>query len=239
MALIRLDRLLSNRGYCTRSEAQALAKHGRVLVQGETVRSVALKVDPAQVTLDGEALDPEGLVLMLHKPTGYTCSHKDAGLLVYELLPPRYLQRKPGLSTVGRLDRDTTGLVLITDDGNLLHRLAAPRHKVEKVYEVWLEVSLTGHEAELFGRGGMLLPDDPDPLRPARLEVLGPRHALLALTEGRYHQVKRMFEALGNRVTRLHRPRFGPLELGDLAEGTFRALTRQEEAALREAVGQA
>ncbi len=239
MALTRLDKLLSNRGYCTRSEAQALARQGRLLVQGQPVRTAAQKVDATEVTLDGEPLDPEGLLLMLHKPAGFTCSHKDAGDLVYNLLPGRYARRSPVLSTVGRLDRDTTGLLLLTDDGHLLHRLAAPRHKVEKVYEAWLESDLAGDEAEVIARGGLMLPDDPHPLHPALLSVLEPRHVLLTLTEGRYHQVKRMFEALGNRVVRLHRPRFGPLELGDLAEGQYRPLTDAEEAALRAAVGQA
>lgn len=237
MALIRLDRLLANRGYCTRSEALALVRKGRVLVGGQPLRSAAGKVDPAEVTFDGEPLDPERLLLVLHKPGGYTCSHKDSGELVYQLLPDRYLVRNPALSTVGRLDRDTTGLLLLTDDGDLLHRLASPKHKVEKVYEAWLEADLAGNEAEIFARGDLVLPDETEPLQPARLEVLEPRHVLLAVTEGRYHQVKRMFEAVGNRVERLHRPRFGPLELGDLEEGAFRPLTDAEETALRAAVG--
>lgn len=237
MALIRLDRLLSNRGYCTRSEAQTMARRGLVLVKGEPVRSAAVKVEPVDVTVEGEPLDPERLLLMLHKPAGYTCSHKDSGELVYQLLPDRFMQRNPAPSTVGRLDRDTTGLLLITDDGDLLHRLAAPKHKVEKVYEAWLESDLRGDEVELFAQGGMVLPEDPEPLRPARLEVLEPRHVLLIVTEGRYHQVKKMFEAVGNRVERLHRPRFGPLELGDLPEGQVRPLTPEEEASLLAAVG--
>lgn len=232
MALTRLDKLLSNRGYCTRSEAQDLARQGRVLVDGQTVRSAALKVDPAVVTLDGEPLDPEGLLLMLHKPPGYTCSHKDAGVLVYALLPERYLRRNPVLSTVGRMDRDTTGLLLLTDDGGLVHRLTSPRHKVEKVYEVWLERDLEDDAAEILARGGLVLPEDPHPLLPADLEVVEPRFVRLTLVEGRYHQVKRTFEALGNRVVRLHRPRFGPLELGDLPEGSFRPLTEAERSAL-------
>ncbi|MGI5844903.1 MAG: pseudouridine synthase [Candidatus Xenobium sp.] len=232
MALIRLDKLLSNLGYCTRSEARDLARQGRVLVDGQTVSSAALKVDPAAVTLDGETLDPEGLLLMLHKPPGYTCSHKDAGVLIYTLLPERYLRRNPVLSTIGRLDRDTTGLLLLTDDGALLHRLTSPRYKVEKVYEVWLERDLEDDAAKTLTRGGLMLPEEPHPLLPADLEVVEPRFVRLTLVEGRYHQVKRTFEALGNRVLRLHRPRFGALELGDLPPGSFRPLTEAERLAL-------
>lgn len=234
---VRLDRLLSNRGYCTRSEAQGLVRRGRVLVKGLPVKSAADKVDPADVTVDGEPVDPERLLLLLHKPAGYTCSHKDSGSLVYGLLPARYMARNPAPSTVGRLDRDTTGLLLITDDGDLLHRLASPKYKLPKVYEAWLESDLRGDEARVFASGTLVLPEETDPVKPAVLEVLEPRHVLLTLTEGRYHQVKRMFEAVGNKVARLHRPRFGPLTLGDLEEGQARPLTTEEEAALRAAVG--
>lgn len=234
---VRLDRLLSNRGYCTRTEAQLLVRRGRVLVKGERVKTAAEKVSPDDVTFDGEPLDPERLLLLVNKPAGYTCSHKDSGSLVYQMLPDRYMQRNPPPSTVGRLDRDTTGLLLITDDGDLLHRLASPKHKVPKVYEAWLERDLGGDEGTIFASGTLVLPEETEPVKPAPLEVLEPRHVLLTLVEGRYHQVKRMFEAVGNQVVRLHRPQFGPLTLGDLPEGGVRPLTPEEEAALRAAVG--
>lgn len=234
---VRLDKVLSNRGYCTRTEAQGLVRRGRVLVGGQTLRSAAEKVDPATVTIDGEPLDPERLLLMMHKPAGYTCSHKDSGSLVYGLLPERYMARNPQPSTVGRLDRDTTGLLLITDEGDLLHRLASPKHKVPKIYEARLAHDLAGSEVEVFASGTLVLPEETEPVKPAVLEVLEPRFVRLTLTEGRYHQVKRMFEALGNLVVRLHRPQFGPLTLGDLPEGEVRPLTPEEEAALRAAVG--
>ena len=161
---------------------------------------------------------------MLHKPAGYTCSTRDKGRTVYELLPARFARRDPGLSTVGRLDRDTTGLLLLTDDGGLLHRIVSPKSKLPKVYQATLAGDLRGDEAALFASGSLLLESETTPLLPAQLQVLGPRQAQLTLHEGRYHQVRRMFAAVGNHVEALHRPRVGGLELGGLAPGQWRAL---------------
>lgn len=239
MALIRLDRLLSNRGYCTRKEARAWLRQGRVELEGSEPGEVRVdsKVDPGRVRVDGEPLDPGSLLLLMNKPAGLTCSHRDQGGLVYELLPERFLQRSPALSSVGRLDRDTTGLLLFTDDGALLHRLTSPRYKVPKVYEVVLAEPLRGDEAARFASGELVLEGEREPLQPARLEALGPREARLVITEGRYHQVKRMFEAVGNAVLSLHRSRFGSLEVGDLAPGSWRALGSEEEEGIRSWTG--
>ncbi|HAI93953.1 MAG TPA: 16S rRNA pseudouridine(516) synthase, partial [Xanthomonadaceae bacterium] len=174
---------------------------------------------------DGEPLDPPpGLSLMLHKPAGYTCSTKDIGRLVYDLLPPRFRARSPVLSTVGRLDRDTSGLLLFTDDGTLLHRIISPKSKLPKVYEAELAADLRGDEAAIFAAGTLLLESEREPLLPAEMEALGPRHVRLTLHEGRYHQVRRMFAAVGNHVQSLHRSRVGGLGLDDLQEGQWRLL---------------
>ena len=149
---------------------------------------------------------------------------KDPGRIVYDLLPPRFRARAPQLSTVGRLDRDTSGLLLLTDDGALLHRIVSPKARLSKAYEATLAQDLRGDEAALFASGTLLLESEETPLAPATLEVLGPRHARLVLTEGRYHQVRRMFAATGNHVETLHRPRIGGLSLGDLAPGQWRLL---------------
>lgn len=227
--MIRLDRLLSNRGYCSRREVKALVKSGHVLVNGTKPRTPDVNVDPEQVTFEGEALDPgEGLILMMHKPAGYTCSHKELGEVIYDLLPERYSRRNPPLSSVGRLDKDTTGLLLITDDGALLHKLTSPKYKVAKIYEVGLEKDLRGDETEVFASGKLMLEDEEVPLEPAQLTVHSPRSVSLSITEGRYHQVKRMFEAVGNKVLTLHRSRIGDLQLDDLPEGEFRQLEGAE-----------
>jgi 16S rRNA pseudouridine516 synthase len=175
--------------------------------------------------IDGEALDPApGLLIMLHKPVGYTCSTKDPGRIVYDLLPPRYRLRSPLLSTVGRLDRDTSGLLLLTDDGVLLHRIVSPKSKLSKVYEATLANDLRGDEAGIFSSGELMLESEQIPLLPAGLDVIDPRHARLTLHEGRYHQVRRMFAAVGNHVEALHRSRIGGLELAGLPAGEWRIL---------------
>ena len=161
---------------------------------------------------------------MLHKPLGVTCSTKDTGRLVYDLLPPRYRLRDPLLSTVGRLDRDTSGLLLLTDDGQLLHRIIAPKSRLPKVYLATLAQDLRGDEAALFAAGTLVLDGEKTPLLPAELDVLDARRARLTLHEGRYHQVRRMFAAVGNHVDALHRERVGGLTLGDLPDGQWRAL---------------
>lgn len=195
---------------------------GRELVESD-------KVEHDDIRVDGEPLDPPaGLVIMLHKPAGYTCSSSDPGRIVYELLPPRFMHRNPVLAPVGRLDRDTTGLLLLTDDGKLLHRLTSPRHHVPKTYDVTLDRPLEGTEAEIFASGTLMLRSEKTPLAPAQLQVLGPNQARLTLHEGRYHQVKRMFAAVGNHVVSLHRAGLGPLTLGDLPEGQWRVMAAEE-----------
>jgi 16S rRNA pseudouridine516 synthase len=161
---------------------------------------------------------------MLHKPRDYTCSTKDKGRLIYDLLPPRYRERAPVLSSVGRLDRDTSGMLLMTDDGALLHRIVSPKSRLDKAYEVTLAEDLRGDETARFASGGLLLESDDKPLLPAELHVNGPRQAQLVLHEGRYHQARRMFAAVGNHVEALHRSRIGGLSLDALEEGHWRTL---------------
>lgn len=230
---MRLVRLIANLGYGSQKDVRALLRDGRVTRADGTELAESDKVDFADIRVDGEELDPPaGLVVMLNKPAGYTCSTSDPGRIVYELLPPRFMRRNPILAPVGRLDRDTTGLLLLTDDGTLLHRLTSPRHHVPKVYDVTLARPLDGSEAEVFASGTVMLNSEKTPLAPAQLTVSGPTSARLTLHEGRYHQVKRMFAAVGNHVESLHRSGLGPLTLGDLPEGQWRALEPGEIAAL-------
>ncbi|MEX1826977.1 pseudouridine synthase [Luteibacter sp. CQ10] len=223
---MKLVRLLANLGYGSRKQVAMMFREGLVTDASGEVLYADDKVEHADVRFDGEPLDPpQGLVLMLHKPTGYTCSRKDVGRLVYELLPPRFALRNPVLSTVGRLDRETSGLLLFTDDGGLLHRIISPRASVAKVYEAELAEDLRGDEGGIFASGTLMLDGEDDPLEPATLEVLGPRHARLTLTEGRYHQVRRMFAAVGNHVEALRRTALGDLSLDGLPPGEWRPLS--------------
>ncbi|GJD48235.1 Ribosomal small subunit pseudouridine synthase A [Methylobacterium crusticola] len=234
---VRLDRLLANLGYGSRREIQALARAGAIVLDGAPLRAAdqRIAVTPdlaARLRVDGEALDPPpGLVVMLHKPLGVTCSHKEAGPLVYGLLPPRWRRRDPALSTVGRLDKDTSGLLLLTDDGALLHRIISPKARVAKRYRVTLDRPLRGDEGAALASGTLMLEGEDAPLLPVALEAHGPDRAAVTLTEGRYHQVRRMFAALGNHVVALHRDRVGGLDLPeDLAPGAYRVLGEAEVA---------
>jgi 16S rRNA pseudouridine516 synthase len=222
---MKLLKLIANLGYGSRKEVTAMFRDGLITdVDGRSL-SIDDNVEPARVRVDGVPLDPPtGFTLMLHKPTGYTCSTSDAGSLVYDLLPARFRRRSPTLATIGRLDRDTTGLLLMTDDGKLLHRVASPRRHLPKIYEATLARDLRGNETAIFASGKLMLESERAPLAPATLEVLGPRSARVTVTEGRYHQVRRMFAAVGNHVEQLHRSRVGGLTLDALEIGKWRAL---------------
>jgi 16S rRNA pseudouridine516 synthase len=226
---MKLVKLIANLGYGSRKEVAWMFREGRITDASGEVLYADDQVERAQVRVDGEPLDPpHGLVLMLHKPTGYTCSTTDAGRVVYDLLPSRFRRRSPIVATVGRLDRDTSGLLLMTDDGALLHRIVHPKRKLPKVYEATLARDLRGDEAKVFASGKLILESEKTPLAPAALEALGPRQARLTLTEGRYHQARRMFAAVGNHVEALHRSRIGGLTLDDLPEGQWRPLDARD-----------
>ncbi len=226
---MKLVKHIANLGYGSRKQVQMMFREGRITdVDGEVLYADD-KVTHETIRVDGEPLDPPpGLSLMLHKPTGYTCSTKDHGRLIYDLLPERFRDRDPVLSSVGRLDRDTSGLLLMTDDGQLLHRIVSPKARLDKVYEAELAQDLRGDEVALFASGTLLLESDDKPLLPAELDVLGPRHIRLTLHEGRYHQVRRMFAAVGNHVQALQRVRIGGLVLDGLEPGQWRPLSAQD-----------
>lgn len=222
---MKLVKLIANLGYGSRKDVAAMFRAGMITDANGEVLYADDQVAHADIRIDGEPLDPPaGLLLMLHKPVGYTCSTKDPGRIVYDLLPSRFRLRSPMLSTVGRLDRDTSGLLLMTDDGALLHRIVSPKTHLPKVYEATLAQDLRGDEAGIFASGTLLLETEKSPLAPARLEVVGLRFARLTLTEGRYHQVRRMFAATGNHVVALHRSHIGGLSLDELPSGQWRLL---------------
>lgn len=237
-----LQEILYSQGFGTRRICSGLVQQGLVRVGN----------DPQPCTDPLAEFEPEGLVfhvrgerwtwqaqayLMLHKPAGTECSQKPgAWPSIYTLLPAP-LRARPsgaasGVQAVGRLDQDTTGLLLLSDDGRFIHRLTSPRHHVPKVYEVTCRHDITPAQvARLLA--GVVLDDDPKPVRAAAAEAVGPQQLRLTLTEGKYHQVKRMLAAVGNRVEGLHRSRIGPLVLdGDLPPGQWRWLTPAEVDAL-------
>ena len=222
----RLDQLLSSLGYCSRKEARSWIVSGRVTVRGLAGDDAGARVEPDEVRIDGEPLDhPDGLMLLLHKPAGLVCSHDEReGPGVYFLLPDRWRRRHPSVTSVGRLDKETTGLLLLTDQPALVHRLTSPRHKVPKTYRVTVDRDLPPGLIATFASDNLHLRGERDPCAPAELRLVEDRVAELILTEGRYHQVRRMFASQGLKVLALERTRFGHLELGGLAPGTWREL---------------
>ena len=234
---MRLDRWLATVSAGSRSEVKQWIRGGQAAVNGRVILDPALSFETEEdsLSLNGKALD--GRVMrhvMLYKPAGILTAARDAKQpTVMDLLPPVY--RSIGCMPVGRLDKDTTGLLLLTCDGELNHRLLSPGRHVEKRYRAMTDGTLTQEDAEAFA-AGMDLGDFT--AQPARLTILGSSLAEVVIAEGKFHQVKRMFEAVGKEVLKLHRSAFGPLELDPaLAEGQWRELTAEEEKALREAAG--
>jgi 16S rRNA pseudouridine516 synthase len=235
----RVDKLLSSMGYGSRTEMAHLAKAGGITLDGARVTDATKRIPvtpdlPTRMQVNRQPLDPvAGMVVMLHKPLGVTCSHKEQGALVYDLLPARWRRRDPALSTIGRLDKQTSGLLLLTDDGDLLHRVISPKRHVAKTYRATLARPLNGSEGALFASGQMMLEGEEKPLAPAELTVVSDTEALLTVTEGRYHQVRRMFAATGNHVDALHRGSLGGLTLPDtLAPGQWTLLNAEQIAAI-------
>jgi len=222
---MRLDKFICDCTGLTRSQAGKVIRQKLVTLNGELVKQAALQVkDSDVVCLNDEQLQLIGLrYFMLHKPDGYICSTKDPEPpTVFTLMDEPLIER---LHTVGRLDLDTTGLVLITDDGQWSHRISSPKHHVAKTYRVWTADPIPNSAIEQFAEGVMLR-NEKNATLPAQLEILGETEALLTIHEGRYHQVKRMFAAIGNKVVKLHREKIGGLQLpDDLAEGEYLALT--------------
>ncbi|HYF35302.1 MAG TPA: pseudouridine synthase [Prosthecobacter sp.] len=220
----RLDQLLSSIGYASRREVQTLVKDGRIHINGVLATRSDVRVDPATVTFDGEPLEaPDGLIAILHKPLDYVCSRsEDEGATIYDLLPPHWSDRNPPVTSVGRLDKDTTGVLIITDIGPLVQRYTSPRAVVEKVYEVTVDKDLDPALIPVFASGTIMLRSETKPCLPATLNITGLRTASLTITEGRYHQVRRMFASQGYHVEALHRSRFADYTLDDLEPGEWR-----------------
>jgi 16S rRNA pseudouridine516 synthase len=224
--MARIDQLLASLGYGTRSEVRELIEAGRVSVGGVLATDPGRHAEAGEMALDGVALDhPERLLIALNKPLGRVCSHDSAeGPTIYSLLPERWQRRNPPVTSIGRLDKETTGLLLLTDLSSLVHRLTSPRHKVSKVYRAIVDRDLPVGLEAVFSSGELLLPGETKPCAPATLRRTGGREAEVELTEGRYHQVRRMFASQGCSVLELQRIRFGSLELGNLALGEWKEL---------------
>jgi len=217
----RLDQLLASLGYGSRREVRQWIEAGRATVGGAAEGDPGKRVEPSEVRIDGEPLDHPGrLLILMNKPLGRMCSHNPLeGSSVYGLLPERWQRRNPLVTSIGRLDKETSGLLLLTDHSMLVHRLTSPKNKVPKTYRAKLDRELPPEAEEVFMSGRCVLPGETEPCAPATIRRISPFEAEIILTEGRYHQVRRMIATLGCGVEELHRSRFGDLELGDLPIG--------------------
>lgn len=227
----RLDKLLSRLGYGVRKDVRYWIKAGWISVDGQAPESPAQKVIADQVRLEGNRLDhPDGLTIIYHKPLGTVCSRRESGRLIYADFPERWIDRKPPFSSVGRLDKETSGIMVVTDDGQLNHQLTSPKQHISRTYAVTLAEPLNGSETAIFANGKLMLDEEQKPCLPAELSIMDDTHASLILHEGRYHQVRRMFAAVGNHVTSLCRSHIGALSLHetDLEPGDYRVISPQE-----------
>ncbi|MGC7589081.1 16S rRNA pseudouridine(516) synthase RsuA [Bisgaard Taxon 46] len=226
---MRLDKFLAENTGLTRSQANKALKQSAVTINGKVEKSGSVKVSPEdEIHFDGELLTwvEEGQYIMLYKPQGYVCSHDDGDYPTIYQFFDYPLSTK--LHSAGRLDVDTTGLVLLTDDGQWSHRITSPKHHCEKTYLVTLADPVESNYQQAC-EGGILLRGEKEPTKPAKLEILDDYNVNLTISEGRYHQVKRMFAALGNKVVGLHRWKIGEIELDEtLEEGEYRPLSEQE-----------
>jgi 16S rRNA pseudouridine516 synthase len=225
----RLDKILSNLGYCTRSEAALFLKKHEVRNHSadELLKDPSRKAIASNLTIDGEKLDhPGGILILLNKPAGFVCSHDSSeGRLIYDLLPKQWMRRNPPPSSAGRLDKDTTGIILITDDTKLIHSLSSPKNHVEKVYIVTTDKPVSQNDIKILTSGTLLLQGEKAPCRPASLEIIDEYQYSFTLTEGKYHQVKRMFAACGLTVLKLHRQKFAEYRVDGIEEGCYRDLS--------------
>ncbi len=213
----RLEKILANLGYGVRKDVAYWVRAGWVTVNGVPAKSASQKVVASEVLLEGKPLDhPDGLTLVYHKPVGAVCSRKEEGRLIYDDFPERWKDRKPALSSVGRLDKDTSGLLILTDDGLLNHQITSPKKHVSRTYRVELAEPLHGAEVKTFASGELMLDSEDKPCLPAELSMDGECLATVVLHEGRYHQVRRMFAAVGNHVVALQRTHIGKLSLAAL-----------------------
>jgi len=239
---MQLQQILYSQGFGTRRVCAGLVEQGYVEVEGQPCSDPYVDIDPEGLRFRVQGTEWQyqaKAYVLLHKPAGFECSTKPSTWpSIYTLLPPPLRQRptpkgQPGVQAVGRLDQDTTGMLLLSDDGAFIHRMSSPRHHVPKVYDVTVKHPIDAAAVQRL-LDGVVLEDDPKPVRAAACEVTAPCALRLTLTEGKYHQVKRMLAAVGNRVEQLHRSRIGGLSLpAQLAPGDWQWLGADDLALLR------
>jgi 16S rRNA pseudouridine516 synthase len=233
-ASVRLDKILANLGYGSRADVKKWITWGEAAIAGpdgsiRVQNDPGAKVKPSTVRFRREPLERiEGICVLLHKPVGYVCSHdEDEGPRIYDLLPEQWSRRNPQIVSIGRLDKDSSGLIVVTDNHPIVHRLTSPKHHVDKTYVVTIDGQPEPDTVERFASGTLLLEKDDKPCLPAKLTIHdepnadGTHTCEVVMTEGRFRQVRRMFGACGRTVLTLHRTHFGQWSINDLPEGQW------------------
>ena len=223
----RLDKLFSRLGICSRLELKQLIQQKKILIDGELAIDGKQKVDPEYVRFNNRKLQYiKKVAVIFYKPAGKICSRFGTNT-IFDFFPDSWLRRRPIVNSAGRLDRDTTGILILTDDGFMNHKLTSPNSELIKTYEIELLHPFRGNEPELF-QNGIQLRSESVPCKSAELIIRGQKSATLIIREGKYHQVKRMIGAVGNRVLKLHRSYIGELGLGDLRPGEWRDVQTED-----------
>lgn len=226
--LERVDKLFSRLGICSRREVHKLIRSGKISSDNIPITSVRQKVDPEKILYNGCLLDhPQGIKILFNKPQRAICTRLGENS-IFSYLPENWSYRRPVVNSAGRLDKYTTGMLIITDDGDLVHRIISPKNHIAKIYDLEVEIPFNGDEVDLFKSGSIILPDEKKPCQPAYLEILGDRTGRIKLYEGKHHQVKKMIEKTNNRVLKLHRSGIGNLKLNGLKSGEWRDLTAED-----------
>ena len=224
----RIDKLLVNLGYGSRKEVRALIKAKNITYNGDIVNDFSIRVNPQKILLNGRGLDCyEGIYVLFNKPIGYVCSHNENNS-IYSLIPDRWLLRIPKVSCVGRLDKDCSGLMILTDDVNFLHNIISPSRKVEKTYSVEIEYKLSKQDISLLESGKIQLKGEKKVCQPLKVKVIDDNNIEIRIFEGKYHQIKRMIGFIGNKVINLTRTHIDNLSIENLKLGEWRKLTQNE-----------
>lgn len=219
----RIDKLFSRLGICHRKDIRSMLRDKRILYKGEQVNRNNQKVCAEDILFDGEEIQHLFRVaVVFNKPYGLICSRLGNDI-IFDVLPSAWINRNPPVNSAGRLDKDTSGIIIITDDGELNHKLTSPKYGLTKTYQLEVAHPFQGNEPELF-KNGIQLRGEKQECKPAELHITSEQAAILKIGEGKYHQVKRMMGAVGNRITSLHRTHIGELGLGNLQPGQWRDL---------------
>ena len=228
MNKIKIGKFLSSKGYGSRKEIKEAIKNKMISEDNVIIENFNSLVNPRKVLVKGEKVEfYDKINIVINKPKGYVCTRSGINS-IFQLLPKIWLNRKPKVNTAGRLDKDTSGMLIITDDGNFLHKIISPKYKLSKVYKVKVEKKISINVKQIFESGGLIIKNEKKPCKPVLFNQIDSFNVILTMHEGKYHQIKKMFSMCDNKVVELSRIQLGSLSIENLKLGTWRELTEKE-----------